>query len=57
MEFDTNINSPVEGSCRNTTYMVYIDDSGDKTQDLIDIDGGSHPLLGDSTLQQTSRER
>lgn len=29
------MNSPVAGSCTRTTYMVYIDDSGDSNQDLL----------------------
>lgn len=34
-EPDTNINSPVPGGMLATTYFVYIDDSGDGTQDIL----------------------
>jgi len=32
---DTNTNNPVPGGLLNTTYLVYVDDSGDETQDLL----------------------
>ena len=32
---DTNPNNPVPGGLLNTTYLVYVDDSGDETQDLL----------------------
>lgn len=32
---DTNPNTPVPGGLLDTTYLVYVDDSGDETQDLL----------------------
>lgn len=32
---DHNPNSPVPGGLTDTTYLVYVDDSGDETQDLL----------------------
>lgn len=32
---DTNPNNPVPGGLLNTTYLVYVDDSGDENQDLL----------------------
>ncbi|MCQ3809621.1 MAG: hypothetical protein KTV68_03610 [Acidimicrobiia bacterium] len=32
---DTNPNNPVPGGLLDTTYLVYVDDSGDETQDLL----------------------
>ena len=32
---DTNPNNPVPGGLLGTTYLVYVDDSGDETQDLL----------------------
>ena len=32
---DTNSNNPVPGGLLSTTYLVYVDDSGDETQDLL----------------------
>ena len=32
---DTNANNPVPGGLLGTTYLVYVDDSGDETQDLL----------------------
>ena len=32
---DTNPNNPVPGGLVDTTYLVYVDDSGDETQDLL----------------------
>ena len=32
---DTNLNGPVPGGLLDTTYLVYIDDSGDENQDLL----------------------
>jgi len=32
---DTNPNNPLPGGLLGTTYLVYVDDSGDETQDLL----------------------
>ena len=53
---DTNPNNPVPGGLANTTYLVYVDDSGDETQDLLTALAIPVPVWAD-TLQAWKKFR
>ena len=53
---DTNPNNPVAGGLLNTTYFVYVDDSGDETQDLLTALAIPVPVWAD-TLQAWKKFR
>lgn len=53
---DTNPNNPVPGGLLGTTYFVYVDDSGDETQDLLTALAIPVPVWAD-TLQAWKKFR